>query len=283
MIDTLRAWAAAHAPSFVRVVLILVLAWIAHHMLRTLIRRIERVADDGDAATVSESEQRARTLGRVLRQATFVVVLSTTAMLVLGELGIDMKPILAGAGILGLAIGFGAQALVKDVITGFFILLENQIRVGDFVTAAGCSGQVEAVNLRTTVLRDVDGKTHIIPNSAITVVTNATRDWSRALLDVAVAYREDTDRCLAVLREVGASIEQDPLLGRKLLGPFEYPGVQALSDSAVVLRVVVKTLPQEGIAVQRELRRRVKRAFDEHGIEIPFPHLKVVTEPASRA
>jgi len=283
MLDTLRSWAETHAQSFVRVVLILVLAWIVHFALRTLIRRIERIGDDDDPLTVTEREQRAQTVGRILRQATFILVWSMAAMLVLGELGVDLKPILAGAGILGLAVGFGAQTLVKDVITGFFILLENQIRVGDNITAAGCSGLVEAVNLRTTVLRDIDGKTHIVPNSAITVVTNATRDWARALLDIGVAYKEDTDRCLSALREVGASIEQDPVFGRKLLAPFEYPGVQSLGDSAVVLRMVAKTLPQEGLVVQRELRRRVKKAFDAHGIEIPFPHVKVITEPASRA
>jgi small conductance mechanosensitive channel len=199
-------------------------------------------------------------------------------MLVLGEFGVDLKPILAGAGILGLAVGFGAQTLVKDVITGFFILLENQIRVGDTVTAAGCTGVVEAVNLRTTVLRDQDGTTHIIPNSAITVVNNATRDWSRALLDVGVAYKEDTDRCEMVLRELGTSMEKDTFFGKKLIGPFEYPGVVKFGDSAVVLRMVVKTQAQDGPTVLRELRRRVKKAFDNAGIEIPFPHVKVVRD-----
>ena len=165
------------------------------------------------------------------------------------------------------------------MITGFFILLENQIRVGDVVTAAGFTGDVEAVNLRTTVLRDADGRTHIIPNSAITVVTNATRDFSRALLDVGVAYREDTDRCLMVLREVGQALEKDPVFGKKIIGSFEYPGVQALGESSVLLRMVAKTLPHDGPVVQRELRRRVKRAFDEAGIEIPFPHRKILSDP----
>jgi small conductance mechanosensitive channel len=278
MIDHLRLWAATHTPNALRITLILLLAWIVGRVLRTVIHRIEQLADDGDPDHTSELEKRAQTISRILRQASAVLVWSVTIMLVLGELGVDLKPILAGAGILGLAVGFGAQALVKDVITGFFILLENQIRVGDVVTAAGCSGAVEAVNLRTTVLRDVDGKTHIIPNSAITVVTNATRDWSRALLDVGVAYKEDTDRCLAVLREVGTSLENDPAFARKIIGPFEYPGVQELGSSAVVLRMVAKTMPQDGAIVLRELRRRVKRAFDQAGIEIPFPHVKVVRD-----
>jgi small-conductance mechanosensitive channel len=278
MLDHFRVWAETHTPNALRIVLILLLAWLVGRILRSLIRRIERLADDGDPDHTTEFEKRAQTISRILRQASGVLVWSVTIMLVLGELGVDLKPILAGAGILGLAVGFGAQALVKDVITGFFILLENQIRVGDTITAAGCSGAVEAVNLRTTVLRDVDGKTHIIPNSAITVVTNATRDWSRALLDVGVAYKEDTDRCLAVLREVGSSLERDPAFARKIIGPFEYPGVQDFGSSAVVLRMVAKTLPQDGIVVLRELRRRVKYAFDEAGIEIPFPHVKVVRD-----
>ncbi len=166
---------------------------------------------------------------------------------------------------------------MKDVITGFFILLENQISVGDKVTAAGCSGVVEAVNLRTTVLRDQDGTAHIIPNSAITVVTNATRDWARALVDIGVAYKEDVDRCENVLREVGASMAADPAFAKKLAGPFEYPGVVTIGESAVVLRVTVKTQPYDGEVVQRELLRRVKKAFDQAGIEIPFPHRKVIS------
>jgi moderate conductance mechanosensitive channel len=283
MIDHLRVWAETHTPNALRIVLILALAWLVSRVIRSLIKRIERLADDGDPDHTSELEKRAQTISRILRQASAVLVWSVTVMLVLGELGVDLKPILAGAGILGLAVGFGAQALVKDVITGFFILLENQIRVGDTVTAAGCTGAVEAVNLRTTVLRDADGKTHIIPNSAITVVTNSTRDWSRALLDVGVAYKEDTDRCLAVLRQVGTSMENDPAFSRMLLGPFEYPGVQDLGSSAVVLRMVVKTRSQDGAVVLRELRRRVKKAFDQAGIEIPFPHIKVVRDSQGAA
>jgi small conductance mechanosensitive channel len=278
MIDRLRTFAETHTPNAARVVLILFLAWALSRILKSVIRRIERIADDGDPNHTSEFEKRAQTISRVLRQASAVLLWSITLMLVLGELGVDLKPFLAGAGILGLAVGFGAQALVKDVITGFFILLENQIRVGDTIKAAGCSGVVEAVNLRTTVLRDIDGSTHIIPNSAITVVTNATRDWARALLDVGVAYKEDIDRCLAVMREVGTEMERDPVFSKKVIGSFEYPGVQEFGASAVILRMVVKTLPQDGATVLRELRRRVKRAFDKAGIEIPYPHVKLVRD-----
>ena len=283
MLESLSTWASAHTPNAIRIGIILVLAWLVGRGLRSLIKRIERIADDGDPNTVTELEKRAQTISRILRQASFVLVWSVTTMLVLAELGVDLKPILAGAGILGLAVGFGAQTLVKDVITGFFILLENQIRVGDVVTAAGFTGDVESVNLRTTVLRDVDGRVHIIPNSAITVVTNATRDFSRALLDVAVPYGADTDRCLMLLREVGSALEKDPVFGKKLMGPFEYPGVQSLGESSVLLRMVVKTFAQDGPVVQRELRRRVKKAFEEARIEVPFPHRRILSDGGVKA
>ena len=278
MVNTIRDYAVAHAQSALRIALIVVLAWLVGRLLRSIIKRIERLSIDGAPGTTSEREKRAQTVGRILRQASSVLVWSLTAMLVLGEFGVDLKPILAGAGILGLAVGFGAQTLVKDIITGFFILLENQIRVGDTITAAGCTGIVESVNLRTTVLRDLDGTTHIIPNSAITVVANATYNWSRALLDVGVAYKEDTDRCEMVLREVGAEMERDETFGKKLIGPFEYPGVVRFDPSSVVLRVVVKTQAHDGPTVLRELRRRVKKSFDKAGIELPLPHVKVVRD-----
>jgi small conductance mechanosensitive channel len=277
MLNTIRAWAEAHTQNALRIVLILALAWLVRRVLRSIIRRIETIKDDVDPNRTTELGKRAHTIGRILRQASSVLLWSITVMLVLGEFGVDLKPILAGAGILGLAVGFGAQTLVKDVITGFFILLENQIRVGDTVTAAGSTGVVESVNLRTTVLRDQDGTTHIIPNSAITVVANATRDWSRALLDVGVAPSQDIDRCETVLREVGASMENDPVYGKKLMGPFEYAGVVKFDHAAVILRIVVKTQAQEGSAVLRELRRRVKIAFDKAGIELPSQQITLAS------
>lgn len=280
MLDALSSWAAAHTPNAIRIGIVLVLAWLTWRALRSLIRRIERIAEYVEPERVSELEKRAQTISRILRQAAFVLVWSVAVMLVLAELGVDLKPILAGAGILGLAVGFGAQTLVKDIITGFFIILENQIRVGDVVTAAGFTGEVEAVNLRTTVLRDVDGSTHIIPNSAITVVSNQTRDYARALLDIAVPYKEDTDRCLMVMREVGSDLERDPVFGKKILGSFEYPGIQALGESSIKLRMVAKTQAHDGAAVQRELRRRVKKAFDQAGIEISAPPIKLLSEKA---
>ncbi len=280
LFDRLGAWSAAHVPNVIRFVLIPIVAYIAVKILHKLIRRMERLADDGEPGTLSEREKRAQTLGRILRQVITVFVWGIAVMSMLSEIGVSIGPILAGAGIAGLAVGFGAQTLVKDLIAGFFVLLENQFRVNDVIKTANVVGTVEAINLRTTVLRDAEGQVHIIPNGSIDVVTNFTRDWSSAVLDIGVAYREDIDRVYEVLRRVGEEMARDPLFGRKLIGGFEYPGVQRFADSAVVVRMAVKTLPQERWNVLAELRRRVKREFDREGIEIPFPHIMLYMHDA---
>ena len=271
-LHSVQAWTVANLPNALRILLIAVGGFVLVRILGRLISRLELMAEDEDTTRTSETEKRARTLGRIARQAVAVMIWSVAVMLVLGELGLDLGPILAGAGIVGLAIGFGGQTLVKDLIGGFFVLFENQYRVNDVISTAGVAGLVEAINLRTTVLRDIEGRVHIIPNGSIGVVTNFTREWSRALLDIGVAYKEDTDRCFDVLRQVARSIEEDPEYASKLDGTFEFLGVEDLADSAVVLRMMVRTKPLEQWTVVRELRRRVKKAFDKHGIEIPFPH-----------
>lgn len=271
--EAVRIWVLAHIPNTVRILVVLVGAWVVIRVAAHLIGRLERLVEDEDPSTRSEAEKRAQTLGRIARQAVAVLTWSVAGMLVLSELGINLGPILAGAGIAGLAVGFGAQTLVKDLIGGFFILFENQFRVGDVISTAGVAGLVESINLRTTVLRDLEARVHVIPNGSIAVLTNFTREWSRPVLDIGVAYKEDTDRCMAVLKGVGDEMEKDPEFGSKLTGPFEYPGVAEFGDSAVVLRVMVPTQPMERWNVLRELNRRVKKAFDQHGIEIPFPHM----------
>jgi small conductance mechanosensitive channel len=280
--DAARTWVIGHVPNALRIVLILVVALILVRILKRLIKRLEHMAEDADPSTTSETEKRARTLGQISGQVVSAIVWIVACMLVLGELGLNLGPILAGAGIVGLAVGFGGQTLVKDIISGFFILFENQYRVNDVVQASGVSGLVEAVNLRTTVLRDIEGRVHIIPNGSISVVTNFTSGWSRALLDIGVAYKEDTDRCFEILKEVAREFEVDPAFGPKLDGKFEFPGVEKFADSAVVLRMMVRTRPLEQWNVMRELRRRIKKTFDHHGIEIPFPHMTLyMGDPSS--
>jgi small conductance mechanosensitive channel len=189
--------------------------------------------------------------------------------MVLQKLDLDITPILAGAGILGLAVGFGAQTLVKDAIAGFFLILENQVRVGDVAEINGTGGLVEAINLRTIVLRDVRGAVHVFPCGSVATLANLTKDFSYAVLDVNVHYRHDTDEVIDVLRQTAAALQQDPAFAPAITAPLEVLGVEDLGESGVKIRVRLKTHPQKQWEVTRELRRRVKKAFDEKGIEIP--------------
>ncbi|MCK4409404.1 MAG: mechanosensitive ion channel family protein, partial [Candidatus Eisenbacteria sp.] len=215
------------------------------------------------------------TLGKVIRSITRILVWGVALMMVLKELGIDIGPILAGIGIMGLAVGFGAQSLVKDFLASMFILIENQYNVGDVIKAAGASGLVERITLRATTLRDHEGNVHIIPNGTIDVVTNKTRQWSRFVLDIGVAYKENVDEVMGVLKEIGDELAADPKFASMITAPLEVLGVQDFADSAVVIRVMFTTQPVKQWTVGREFRRRVKNTFDAKGIEIPFPHTTI--------
>jgi small conductance mechanosensitive channel len=222
-----------------------------------------------------EQAKRAATLTHIVRDVAMIFVVAVGGMMVLAELGVDLKPILAAAGIGGLAIGFGAQSLVKDVISGFFLLLENQVRVGDVVNIGGTGGLVEAITLRTIVLRDLAGNVHIIPHGSVERVTNMTKDYSRYVFDVGVAYREDPDEVMQVLREIGQELRQDPEFGPDILEPLEILGVDQFADSAVIIKCRITTKPIQQWRVGREMNRRIKKTFDARGIEIPFPHRTV--------
>jgi small conductance mechanosensitive channel len=282
----LDAWVVGER--LLHLLVIWVLAWIGMVLVGRVARRIERLADDGDDSVVTLREKRGRTLSTLLRNAGRVVIALMAVLLSL-NLFIDITALIAGAGILGLAISFGAQSLVKDVLAGFFMLLEDQFAVGDVVELAGKSGVVERVTLRVVVLRGVDGSVHVIPNGEITTVTNKTRGWSRAVLDIGVGYGEDVDRVLAVVRDEGTRFADDPSWRHQLDGdvPVEVWGVESLADNAVVLRLVARTQPGSHWNVARELRRRIKIRFDAEGIEIPFPqrvlHLRTDDASASAA
>lgn len=253
--------------SAARIGLILLGGTIAYLVLRALRGRIARAdIDDTD-----DARQRAKTLAAVFTTTGLVVIVAVTVMMVVQELGISLGPVLATAGIAGLAVGFGAQTLVKDMISGFFILLEDQYSLGDAIETAGVSGVVEKVNLRTTILRDVHGTVHVVPNGDIRVVSNKTKEWSRAVLEIGVGYSEDPDRVITVLEEIGADLRDDSVYGALLLETPTVPGVEAFTDSAVVIRMMARTLPLKQWDVARELRRRIKHRFDAEGIEIPFP------------
>jgi moderate conductance mechanosensitive channel len=254
-----------------RIVVILILAWI----LVAVSQRATRAMRLYMRGRVESPEQAKRvdTMARVFRYISAVVISLIAGMLILSELGLSIAPILGAAGVVGVAVGFGAQSLVKDFFSGFFILLENQVRVGDVVTVGGRSGLVEEVTLRHVRLRDYDGNVHFVPNGTIDVVTNSTLDFAYAVVDAGVAYREDVDETLRIMQEVGDALRADPIFGLKIREPLEVAGVERWDDSAVILRVRFKVLPIEQWNVRREYLRRLKRAFDEAGIEIPYPHL----------
>jgi len=264
--------------TLLRIVLIALAAWAGLRVIQRLIRiardRVDRGMDD------PEQLKRAQTLGRVFRYIASVVIVVVATTLILSELGIAVAPILGAAGVIGLAVGFGAQSLVKDYFAGFFILLENQIRQGDVVDIGGKAGLVEELTLRYVRLRDYDGNVHIVSNGLITTVTNMSRGFAQSVVDVGVAYRENTDEAIGVMSEVGAGMRADPVFGAKILDDLEIAGVDKWADSAVILRCRFKVRPLEQWNVRREFLRRLKMAFDARGIEIPFPHLTIYSGAA---
>jgi small-conductance mechanosensitive channel len=237
-------------------------------------RKLDQLSKDAAAA----KSARVRTLLPMLRTVLTGAIGITVVLIVLAEIGVNVAPLLAGAGVVGLAIGFGSQTLVRDIITGVFLLAEDAVSVGDVVSLGGLSGVVEQLSIRSIRLRALDGSVHIIPFSAVTTVTNMTRDFSQAVLDVSVAYHEDTDRVTEVLREIGAEMRDDPRWGAVIRDELEIMGVERLADSGVVIRARFKTEPMQRWNVQREFFRRMKKRFDELGIEIPFPHRKLIMQ-----
>jgi small conductance mechanosensitive channel len=230
----------------------------------------------------SESEKRVETLIRLIRQAALIVLWVTTILIILKEIGVDVGPILASAGIVGLAVGFGAQNLVRDFISGFFFILENQVRVGDVAIVNGTGGLVERVNFRTIVLRDLAGIVHIFPNGTVSTLSNLTNDWSAYVFDIGVAYKENTDKVIEVMDRIGSEMKQDEIIGPFMLEEPEIFGVDKFDNSAVVIKGRIKTKPIRQWQVGREYLRRIKLAFDNAGIEIPFPHQTLYFGEASK-
>lgn len=272
--ELLRIDLAVVAQRTLQVAGVLALAWVLYRALRMLTQRIERVVEDDDATTLSEREQRGKTLAQLLNSVG-VVAITVGAGLTILNFFIAIAPLLAGVGVAGLAISFGAQGLVKDVISGFFILLENQFGVGDIVEINGVGGVVERMTMRVVMLRDVQGVLHVIPNGGINMVSNKTRGWSRAVLDIGVAYKEDVDRVIRVMRDLARELWTDAEWRRWLIEEPAVWGVETLADSAVNIRIIANVQPGKQWDVGRELRRRIKNRFDKEGIEIPFPQRKL--------
>ena len=225
--------------------------------------------------------QQVRTLATVTSSVGIFVIIFVAGLEILALLGINLGPLLASAGIVGLAIGFGAQTLVKDVINGFFILLENQYDIGDNIRVAGVKGTVEAMNMRSTVLRDEDGTVHIIPNSEIKIVSNATRDWSQLTLRVTVAYSEASERIVKLLQEVGEELRHDPAYADDIVGDIQVPGIDRVGNGEVEYLIQVKTRPNQQHRVSRELRRRIKECFQKNNIQTAGPGRVYVMEQSS--
>jgi small conductance mechanosensitive channel len=256
--------------SGLRVVLISVVMLVLLAVIRRLTGKL-RLLYEGRLPDPAEVK-RADTLTHVVRDVARVVVTTVGSMMILSEVGVDLKPLLAAAGLGGLAIGFGAQSLVKDVISGFFILLEDSIRVGDVVEIAGIGGLVEDVALRTITLRDGAGNVHVIPNGTVDKVKNMSKDFAVYVFDVGVGYREDVDEVMALLKEVGADMQADSDYAGDILASLEMLGVDKFAESAVIIKCQIKTNPNQQWRIGREMNRRIKKAFDARGIEMPFPH-----------
>jgi moderate conductance mechanosensitive channel len=281
----LRVDGEAALRAILRVLGIWLLAWLAWRVVRLTAQRIEHAVDDGDDSITTLREKRGRTITQLLRSVGRVVIV-TIAVLLTFNVFINIAPILAGAGILGLAISFGAQSLVRDIISGFFILLENQFAVGDVIDAAGKNGVVERMTMRVVVLRDIEGTMHVIPNGEIKVVSNKTRGWARAVVDITVPNTEDVDRVLEVVRNEAEQFSKDSVWSLQLDGPVEVLGVEELRDNSVVIRTLLKTQPGSQWSVAREFRRRLRKRFERETVESPFQQRRVhvtVKGPAADA
>lgn len=263
------------ASSAFRVALIVLISWIVLRIMRRGIARIgEQIVKHRNSPG---SVRRTNTLTRVLSNIAAVVIFVIALLVILGEFGVSVAPILGAAGVVGIAVGFGAQSLVKDFFTGFFLLLEDQVRTGDVVTVAGLSGVVEDFSMRMVKLRDYEGNVHYIPNSNISTVTNMSRDFSFAVMDIGVSYGEDIDRVMQALKDVAQQMRKDPDISASILDDLDVAGVNALADSSVVIRCRLKVSALNQWKIRREFLGRTKKIFDERGIEIPFPHLRVIS------
>ena len=271
-IQTVAAWAFG---SGLRVLFIAFLAYALVRITTLVVTRFEHEVTRGTSVDALERAKRARTLGGLVNHVATVLIVGIAVLMILREFQLDIAPILTGAGIAGLAIGFGAQTLVRDVISGFFMILEDQVRVGDVAVVNGTGGAVEQINLRTIVLRDLEGTVHVIPNGEIKTLANRSKDFSYYVIDLGIDYADDVDQAIEVVQQTAAELRQDPAFAPHILDALEMLGVDDFGASSVSLRFRIKTLPLSQWTVGRELRRRVKKAFDQHGLRIPVPQVEV--------
>ncbi|MDD5217058.1 MAG: mechanosensitive ion channel family protein [Candidatus Omnitrophica bacterium] len=256
----------------VKTLVIFLICWLLFLFLKHGLRKFEEMVSEKEVIRESEMTLRLKTYSHILKWLGSILIFAVTLYMLLQNFGIDVAPLLAGAGIVGLAFGFGGQYLIRDIINGVFILFEGQYRVNDVVQIGEHGGLVEAVNLRITKLRDLEGRVIYIPNGEIKTVVNFTKEYAQALLNVGVAYKENIDRAMSVIKELGGEMRKDPYYGKLILDNLEMLGVDEFGESQVTIKFRMKTLPIKQWEVAREFRRRLKNRFDELGIEIPFPH-----------
>jgi len=271
-----REWIVAELPGLVIIIIVLlVISRIVAFSLKKFKKSLVTRAGKNEKKDAAEVEKRINTLVSILAGIVTIVLWTIFIMIALKKFGVDIGPILASAGIIGVAVGFGAQELVRDFISGFFILLENQVREGDVAIVNGTGGLVEKIEMRTITLRDFSGTVHVIQNGKINTLSNMTREWSAMVFDVGVAYKENVDDVMEVMREVGEKLQKDENFSKAIIEPIEVFGLDSFGDSAIVIKARIKTRPIQQWTVGREYRRRLKEAFDARNIEIPFPHTTV--------
>jgi small conductance mechanosensitive channel len=263
----------------IRIFIIIGLAYVILHLFSALIPRLiamSTTATRKGRQTRGELDKRIRTLSRIITQIFAIIIFLITSLMILSEIGIDITSILAGLGIVGIAVGFGAQYLVRDLIAGFFVYLENQYNIGDVIKVGDIAGGVEEISIRRTILRDLDGARHIIPHGEVRVLSNLTQDWSRAHINLDVAYKEDLDRVMALMKNTWETMAGDPNWTpfMKVKTPWLLR-VDAFGNSGITIKMVGETQPIKQWDVMGEFRRRIKKVFDEEGIEIPWPHVKL--------
>jgi small conductance mechanosensitive channel len=265
-----------------RIVIILVLAWIASVAARRAVETLRittahKVRSAGGSET--EIQKRVQTMTRVAGSSLGILIWTAAFVMVLHEMNFNVEPLIAGAGVVGVAIGFGAQSVIKDVLNGMFLLVENQLRINDIAVIDGTSGVVEEINLRTTVLRSEDGAVHVIPNGSIQKLSNLTREFSYAVFNVTVDYAQDLDRAMQVVKELGAELRNEEPWAQTILDPLEMLGVDALGSSGPIIKFRFRTLPMKQWDIAREMNRRLKRRFEEAGIELAFPSQTLYLAP----
>ncbi len=273
--ETIQRWFLEHGVPILAIILFSYLLYrVSKRAMPAIVERSVRVRGKGRRAR-EELAKRSQTLSGIFIQTVGGIILIVALFMLLSEVGVNVVPLLAGAGVAGIAIGFGAQSLIRDVLNGLFILLEDQYNKGDWVEIAGVNGLVDEVNLRRTVLRNLDGSACTIPNGEVKTVVNYTKDWSRVNLNIPVAYGEDLDHVMEVINRVGSKLSTDDYFGPKILKALQALRVDKFGDSGIEIKVIGETKPLMQWEIMGEFRKRIKKAFDEEGIEIPWPHVKL--------